>query len=310
MATPVAVRGDRSSDSGESSAAPPAGDGAAADRSSPAEVDAVSQRLDAAVLRIPVDEIAPNPSQPRQRFDTASLDALADSIGRDGVMQPVLVRKASAGGYELIAGERRWRAARQAGLAEVPALLRDLGDRASAEWALVENLQREDLNPIERALAFARLGDVFSLTHEQVAERVGLERSSVTNHLRLLRLGELVRDMVSAGTLGMGHARALAGLDDAETQQRLAETAVREGWSVRRVESAVKQASAVGPGTDRPGPVRPAYLQDLERQIAEQLGTKVHLKTGRKKGSGSLSIDFYSIEQFDELLAKLGVTPE
>ncbi|MEM9882703.1 MAG: ParB/RepB/Spo0J family partition protein [Planctomycetota bacterium] len=262
------------------------------------------------MLRVMTEEIVPNPTQPRQRFDNAALDALAESIRRDGVMQPVLVRRAAAGGYELIAGERRWRAAQRAELKTLPAIVRDLDDQASAEWALVENLQREDLNPIERAMAFARLSAMFGMTHDQVAERVGLERSSVTNHLRLLRLSEPVRDMVSAGTLGMGHARALAGLEDAEAQRRLAESTVREGWSVRKVETMVKQAVSEGGRPARNLPGRPAYLQDLERQITDQLGTKARLKTGRKKGTGSLSIDFYSIEQFDELLAKLGVTPE
>ena len=223
-------------------------------------------------------------------------------------MQPVVVRPVGKGGYELVAGERRWRAARTAGLERIPALLRELDDRQLAEWALIENLQREDLNPIERAEAFERLGDGFGLSHEEIAARVGLERSTVSNLLRLLRLAGPVREMVVREALSMGQARALAGVDSPAEQQMLAERAVKEGMSVRQVEAAVK---TLRQGGEVKAPakkaLRAAYLDDLERQIGEQLSTKVQIKTARKKGAGTLSIDFYSIDQFDELLAKLGV---
>lgn len=261
---------------------------------------------------LPVGSVVPNPNQPRQRFEESALKELAGSIKAEGMIQPIVVRPSGEGRYELVAGERRWRAAQLAGLEEIPSLVRELDDAKSAEWALIENLQREDLNPIERAEAFQKLGQSFGLSHEQVAERVGLERSTVTNLLRLLRLTPAVREMVSRGTLSMGQSRALAGLEDGAQQQVLAERAVQEGWSVRQVEAAVRQAqSAVAAPAEPPKKVvRAAYLDDLEKQIGEQLSTKVKIKTARKKGAGTLSIEFYNIDQFDELLGKLGVSTQ
>lgn len=259
---------------------------------------------------IGLDTIRANPTQPRRHFDETALGRLADSIKSEGLMQPVVLRPIESG-YELVAGERRWRAAKIAGLKELPALVKELDDRRLAEWALIENLQREDLNPIERAEAFERLGGVYGLGHEEIASRVGLERSTVTNLLRLLKLIPPVREMVSRGTLSMGQSRALAGIEGPEDQLALAEQAVKEDWSVRQVEAAAK---ALRQGGAKPVEaakrVRAAYLDDLERQIGEQLGTKVSIKTARKKGAGTLSIDFYSIDQFDELVAKLGVTTQ
>lgn len=255
-----------------------------------------------------IAEIRPNPDQPRQHFDEAALRRLSDSIRSEGLMQPVIVRPGDGCGYELVAGERRWRAAKMAGLEKVPALLKELDDRQLAEWALIENLQREDLNPIERAEAFERLGAAFNMSHEEIAERVGLERSTVTNLLRLLRLAPLVREMVVRESLSMGQARALAGVEAHAEQLALAERAIKEGMSVRQVEAAVKALRAGGKPVEPTGKaVRAAYLDDLERQIGQQLSTKVQIKTARKKGAGTLSIDFYNIDQFDELLGKLGV---
>ncbi|MEM8737900.1 MAG: ParB/RepB/Spo0J family partition protein [Planctomycetota bacterium] len=265
--------------------------------------------VDQSLKRIPTDVIDANPNQPRQRFDKTSLNRLVASIQQDGVIQPIVVRAVAEGRYELVAGERRWRAAKLAGLETLPALIKDLDPLRSAEWALIENLQREDLNPIERAEAFRGLGSNHQLTHDQIAQRVGIERSTVTNLLRLLKLAPEVQEYVVQGRLTMGQSRALASLDQPHDQLALAQQAIKEGWSVRQVEAQVRtlqkqEADAV------PTPVkipRPAYLTDLERQIAEQLSTKVQIKTKRKKGAGTLSIDFYSIDQFDELLAKLGV---
>ncbi|MEM7626364.1 MAG: ParB/RepB/Spo0J family partition protein [Planctomycetota bacterium] len=255
-----------------------------------------------------VASIHPSSGQPRQRFEEAALKRLAESIRNEGLMQPVIVRPMGKAGYELVAGERRWRAAKIAGLEAVPALVKDLDDRQLAEWALIENLQREDLNPIERAEAFERLGDAFGLSHEEIAERVGLERSTVTNLLRLLRLAPAVREMVACEALSMGQSRALAGIESPTDQVTLAERAVKEGMSVRQVEAAAKGLREGGkPSEPTKKAVRAAYLDDLERQIGEQLSTKVQIKTARKKGAGTLSIDFYSIDQFDGLLAKLGV---
>ncbi|MEM9916252.1 MAG: ParB/RepB/Spo0J family partition protein [Planctomycetota bacterium] len=259
--------------------------------------------------RLRVSDIDANASQPRQRFDETALQQLADSVKREGLIQPVVVRPTAGGRYELVAGERRWRAAGLAGLEAIPAFVKQLDDRQVAEWALIENLQREDLNPIERAEAFRRLGESFGLSHEAIAERVGLERSTVTNLLRLLKLSPPVRDMVIRGLLSMGQSRALGGIDDPAQQLALAERVIKEEMSVRQVEAQVK---ALNQGSDKPAAsskktARPAYLDDLERQIGEQLSTKVQIKTARKKGAGTLSIDFYNIDQFDELLAKLGV---
>lgn len=275
---------------------------------------------------LPVAKIEPNPHQPRQRFDEAALQRLATSIRNEGLMQPIVVRPASdnTAGYQIIAGERRWRAAQLAQLDMLPALVRELDDQQLAEWALIENLQREDLNPIEKAIAFDQLQKDFGLNHEKIAERVGLERSTVSNLLRLLNLSEHCRRLVVDGLLSMGQARALAGLNDGKLQQHLADQAIREGWSVRKVEQAVRKADGSVPRGTNEGQqggsagkttaankaVRSAHLADLEQQLGEQLGTRVRIRRGRAKGTGTLSIEFYSLEQFDDFVQRLGVTTE
>lgn len=257
-----------------------------------------------------VTAIRANQHQPRQRFDPAKIRSLAASIKQDGLMQPIVVRPAAdeTGQYELIAGERRWRAAQEAGLTQVPALIREIDEEKAAELALIENLQREDLNAIEKAEAFQHLGDQFGLTHTQIAERVGLERSSVSNLLRLLDLSDFVRDLVRENVLSMGQARAIAGLADAVQQRGLAERAVREGLSVRQVEQEARrlQQPATTQGTKVPAFASPV-LSDLEKQIGQQLGTRVKIKAGKKKGAGTMSIDFYSLDEFDALLSRLDV---
>lgn len=258
---------------------------------------------------LPVATICANRHQPRQRFDPAKIRSLAASIRQDGLMQPIVVRpvKGEAGQYELVAGERRWRAAQEAGLTHVPALIREIDEEKAAELALIENLQREDLNAIEKAEAFQRLGDQFALTHTQIAERVGLERSSVSNLLRLLDLSEFVRDLVREKILSMGQARAIAGLVDASQQKALAERAVREGLSVRQVEQEARRLQE--PVASKPSTSMSAspVLSDLEKQIGQQLGTRVKIKAGKKKGAGTMSIDFYSLDEFDALLSRLDV---
>jgi ParB family chromosome partitioning protein len=260
-------------------------------------------------FHVELDRVVPNPHQPRQRWDDGSLDGLAASIREQGVMQPIVVRPAPTGeGYELIAGERRWRAAQRAGLAAVPALLRELNDAESAQWALVENVQREDLNAMDRAEAVQSLVDQFELTHAEVAERLGLQRATITNLTRLLSLAPTVREMVRDGLLSMGHARALAGLSDPKHQAAIAERVVREGLSVRQVESAVRAFHVEPPAVPAtPAPAPPAHLAELERNIADRLGLRVRLRTGRKKGTGSLEIKFTSLNDFDALLHKLGL---
>ena len=316
MATPVAVKPESGAtdgppapgvaEPGDSAADQEAGNGTATRRESGAGLEWLA-----------LDAVVPNPHQPRQHFDAKALARLADSIASDGVMQPIVVRVrpdalADQPRYELVAGERRWRAARLAGLERIPAVVRLLDDQQLAEWALVENLQREDLNPMERAEAFRRLAEGFGLSHDEVAQRVGLERSTVTNHLRLLRLDAEVASLVAQSVLSMGQARSLAGLEDVEAQRALAKRVVKEEMSVRQVEAAVRAAQA--PATSSPESVAPdhraAYLDDLEGQIRDQLGTKVMIKPYRKKGTGCLSIDFNSLEHFDDLLARLGVKTE
>lgn len=272
---------------------------------------------DEQIVRIPIESIKANPNQPRQQFDAAGLQQLADSIRTAGLMQPILVRKLAPAmpgmpaSYELIAGERRWRAAKLAGLSEVPAIAHDLSDSQTAEWALIENLQREDLNPIERAHAFQQLVDRYGLSHEEVARRVGLDRSSVTNAVRLLGLANVVQQMVIDGLLSAGQARALAGIQDHEVQANVARQAVRKQWNVRQVEAEIRRitqgAAAVAKGG---GGKAQAHLADLEVQIGQQLGTKVRVCPGRRKGTGKLVIEFHSIEEFDGLLSRLGVTTQ
>lgn len=259
---------------------------------------------------IGIDRIRPNPFQPRQDFDETAIAGLADSIRTAGVMQPIVVRPAGSDGYELVAGERRWRAARLAGLATIPAIVRALDDRQAAEWALIENVQREDLNPIERAEAFKRLTDEYGMTHQAIAEAVGLERPSVSNLLRLLELDTFCRDAVRQGTLGLGHARSLLAITSETVRRRLAERAIADGWSVRELERRVRTeadaSTAAAPPAEARSDPRAAHTADLERRLGEHLGTKVHLQLGRRKGRGRLVIEFYDLDQFDGLLARMG----
>ncbi|MCI0675917.1 MAG: ParB/RepB/Spo0J family partition protein [Phycisphaerales bacterium] len=262
-----------------------------------------------------LDEITPNPRQPRKHFDDAALRSLANSIKASGLMQPVVVRRrekvgggggAGSGGYELVAGERRWRAARMAGLSTLPALVRELDDETSAEFSLVENLQREDLNPMERALAFQRLIDEFELTHAQIAERVGIDRTSVTNHLRLLELDEFIQEAIRGGGLSLGHAKVLLAVTNIERRASLADRAQRDRWSVRELERQVQAASPARPATGAAvKPSTPAHLIDLETRLGHHLGTKVQLRTGPAKGAGKLIVEFYSLDQFEGLLRRM-----
>lgn len=267
------------------------------------------------ITELPVAQLHPNVHQPRQRFADAALKTLADSIKREGVMQPLVVRPSpgQATPYEIVAGERRWRAAQLAGITVVPVVVKVLTEQQSAEWALVENLQREDLNPIEKAEAFERMAKDFNLTHQVVAERVGLDRTTVTNLLRLLSLGADARRLVEDGLLSMGHAKAVAGLSDPVLQKTVAARSLQEGWSVRRMEAEVKRLqvsdkpSAAPAGPAAKGLAGGSYLADLEKQISTQLKTRVEIKTGRKKGAGTLSIIFHSLDEFDNILERLGV---
>jgi len=261
------------------------------------------------IQSIPVDSVDPNPQQPRQAFDETGIESLAASIRSAGVMQPIVVRP-KEDGWELVAGERRWRAARQAGLEHIPAIVRKLDERESAEWALIENLQREDLNPMERAEAFRRLSERFELDHAAIAERVGVGRVTVTNTLRLLSLHPEVQEMVRDGQLSQGQAKVLAGIEAQDAQRELARRAVSEGMTVRALEAAGREGhqatphKSAMPSSKTP---RSPQLVALEQQITDQLQTKVSIRAGRKKGAGTITIHFYSLDEFDGLLERLGV---
>ena len=260
------------------------------------------------VRLIRIDEIRPDPRQPRQEINDAGLETLAASIRTAGLMQPIVVRPEPkrGAGFQIVVGERRWRAARMVGLDQVPALVREIDDQTAAEWGLIENIQREDLNPLERADAFRRLTDEYGLTHQEVAERVGLNRTTVTNLLHLLDLDDFTREAVRAGRLSLGHAKALLSVTDVTRRRHLAELTIREDWSVRRLEGQVTSLS--GPRRKLPSTpaAAPAHRHDLERQLSDHLGTKVRIHPGKKKGTGRLAIEFYTLDQFDGLMERLG----
>lgn len=254
-----------------------------------------------ALVEIPVSGVRPNPHQPRRHFDEESLGALTASIRELGVLQPVLVRQTGEGEYELVAGERRWRAARRAGLSSIPAIVRNVSDIASVEHALVENLHREDLNPLEEAAAYQQLIEDFGLTHEQLSSQIGKSRVTITNTLRLFQLPPSVQRLVAEGQLSAGHARALLGTPDRSFQESLARRSVADGLSVRAVEDAVRQRNEVG-GIARTPPgeqARPAALVELEDLLSAHLDTRVKVDMGSRRGK--LVIDFATLEDLERI---------
>lgn len=259
---------------------------------------------------LPIAAIRPNPYQPRDRFDEESIGALADSIREVGLLQPVLVRPAGDG-FELIAGERRWRAAKRAGLQVIPALVRQTEDRKALEQALVENLQRDDLNPLEEAAAYQQMIEDFSMTHEQVATTVGKSRAGVTNTVRLLQLPPSIQLALREGQLSMGHARALLGSPDRAFQETLARRITKEDLSVRAVEEAVRErADGAEPDPARAAPtrMRPAGLIEIEETLAEHLQTRVKLRLGGG-GKGTLTIDFAGLADLERIYQRMSVPP-
>jgi ParB family transcriptional regulator, chromosome partitioning protein len=258
--------------------------------------------LGATLQEVAIDDIVPSPFQPREEFDEAGIAALADSIEQVGVLQPVLVRPADGGGFQLIAGERRWRAAQRAGLTWVPAIVREVRDVHTLEHALIENLHRQDLNALEEAAAYQQLIDDFGLTQEELGRRVGRSRPAVANTLRLLQLPPAIQGLLIDGRLAAGHARALLTVDDRERQQQLAQKAVDEGWSVRQVEDAVKAmapAEAAGGKAKTPGMTRPAALLELEELLAEHLETRVAIQMGGKRGR--VVVEFADLDDLERL---------
>lgn len=239
---------------------------------------------------VPVDRVAPNPTQPRRRFDEESLEALAASIREVGLLQPIVVRPPDEDGmYTLVAGERRCRAARMAGLSEIPAIVRaDGGEATNLTEALIENVQREDLGPLEEAAGYQQLLEDFGLTHEEIAERVGRSRPSVTNSIRLLQLPAAIQGLLERGELTAGHARPLLALDDEAYAGHIASQAAEEGWSVRRVEEAVRARSGrgkpEGEAARETRTPRPAAIIELEERLSEHLGSRVRISSGTRGG--------------------------
>lgn len=260
------------------------------------------------LMSIPVDQIRRNPSQPRRAFDDTKLAALAASLKARGVLQPIVVRPADAG-YELVAGERRLRAAKLAGVSELPAIVRAAKDDELLELALIENVQRADLNPVERARAYRVLHERHGLPHEEIGKRMGEDRATVSNYLRILSLHDSVLALVATESLGIGHAKVLLGVSDTHSQILLAERVVAEDWSVRQLEGAV---AALKKG-EKPAPkvkmARPA-VQDLEERLSTAIGTRVQIKEGRKRHAGRLVIDYYSLDDFQRIVARLGLVEE
>ncbi|MEO8145970.1 MAG: ParB/RepB/Spo0J family partition protein [Betaproteobacteria bacterium] len=254
-----------------------------------------------AMASLPVGSIRPGQYQPRTRMDQQALAELAASIRAQGLLQPLLVRPIGGNLYELIAGERRWRAAQLAGLGEVPVLVRDVPDNAALAMALIENIQREDLNPIEEAAGLQRLIEEFRMTHEQAADAVGRSRSATTNLLRLLKLAKPVQALLMQGTLEMGHARALLALDGAR-QIEAANRIVAQGLSARESE-ALASRLARGPATRRKQKTD-RDLARLEEEISQRLGTTVQIRPGRK-GSGTILLSYSGLDHLDQLLKKL-----
>ena len=264
---------------------------------------------------IDVSAIRPNPYQPRDQFDEEALGALADSIREVGVLQPILVRPVEDG-YELIAGERRWRASRRVGLQRIPALVRETDDGGALEQALVENLQREELNPLEEAGAYQQLIEDFGLTHEQVAQRAGCSRASVSNTLRLLSLPPSIQRMVREKQLTMGHARALLGTPDRAFQEQLAKQVPKDDLSVRAVEQAVRVHNEPGEGAPSSGTdksprtrrARPAGIAELEEMLADHLETRVKISMNAG-GRGRIAVDFAGLEDLERIYRRLTEEP-
>ena len=263
---------------------------------SPTETDKVT------TLR--VSEIEPRRSQPRKNFDAEALSQLADSIAANGIIQPIVVRASGdTGFYQIIAGERRWRAAKQAGLSEVPVIILDADDRKAAEYALIENIQREDLNPMEEAAGFRSLIEDYSLTQEEAAKQVGRSRAAVTNSLRLLELPDGVQDLITAGLLSAGHARALLGLVDRTRIYEVADKVTQNALSVRATEELVRSINSGKHEKPPRNEVEESYYHSLEEKISSSLGCKVTINRGKRRKS--VSISYKSVEELEALIDRL-----
>ena len=265
--------------------------------------DPVLQNQGEGSVSLPISQVEPGLNQPRKRFDPDSLSELADSIRIHGVIQPLTVRRLSSGYYQIIAGERRWRAAKQAGLDEIPAVIIEADDRKVMELGLIENLQREDLNPAEEARGYQTLMAEYGLTQEQVAQRMGKSRPAVTNTLRLLNLPEDLMALVEDGSLSAGHARALLGAPNQTLQRQAAKAVLEKGLSVRQTEALVKALQKEKKEKPQEDNVLAIYLADIEKNLGSQLGRKVHIQHKGKKGK--VELEYYSEDDLDALLRLL-----
>ena len=270
--------------------------------------DPVLQDQGEGSVSLPISQVEPGLNQPRKRFDPEALAELADSIREHGIIQPLTVRRLSSGYYQIIAGERRWRAAKQAGLDEVPAVIIEADDRKVMEIGLIENLQREDLNPAEEARGYQVLMNEYGMTQDQVAQRMGKSRPAVTNALRLLNLPEDVLALVEEGKLSAGHARALLGAPTPALQRQGAKAVLDKGLSVRQTEALVKALQKEKKPKVRSEDMLAIYLADLEKNLGSQLGRKVHIQHRGKKGK--LELEYYSEDDLETLLRLLNYSQE
>lgn len=259
------------------------------------------------LLTIPVDGIRRNPMQPRKHFDPAQLSTLADSLKQRGTLQPVVVRPIE-GGYELVAGERRLRASRLAGLSEIPAIVRSVPDDQLLELALIENIHRADLNPVERAKAYRLLHVEHSLSHDEIGRRVGEDRATVANYIRLLNLQEQILSMVASGELTTGHAKAILGSEDPNKQLEIAKCVVKENWSVRRTEAEVAREKSEG--SKKPKNEKRPAVADMEQRLTAAIGTRVVIQEGRRRYAGKITIEYYNLDDFERITRLLGVELE
>ena len=256
------------------------------------------------IYEISITLIDDNPSQPRQTMDSATLTELANSIRTHGILQPVLLKQVGER-YQLVAGHRRTAAAKIAGIATVPAIIRsDTTPEQQVEWALIENIQRQDLNAIERAKAYRAYIERFTITHAQAAERLGEDRTTITNFLRLLDLPTAIQDLISAGAISTGHAKVLAGIDDVARQIALASQAAQQGLSVRRLEVLARESGAVAVRAAKAGSVRTANILDMEQKLSRQLGTRLRIIPSRKKGAGRVVIQYFSVDEFQRIFGQ------
>ena len=251
-----------------------------------------------------IDEISPNRFQPRKYFDDNKFEELVASICENGVLQPILVQKVDTG-YELVVGERRWRASKKAGLKKIPAVIREVTDAQALEWAIIENIHRQDLNPIEEADAYARLADEFALTQEMIAKRVGKSRTAVANTLRLLKLSRNIKEDLISGKISMGHARALLGLDNAGQMEALRKEIFKQDLTVRQTESRVSRLKqSVSKKPVSLVSKKNIFIKDLEKEFERRLGTKVDIKPAKK--GGKLVVTYYSDDDLDRIKDLIG----